>query len=265
MNSDTVLLRIEAWSCSLNSGYHWPALIFSEFRKGENVEAVSPNMCGRFTYANEFRDIRIRFDLEKEIPLFRPRYNTAPAQEVPVIFNRDSARTLTMMQWSLIPSWAKDPAIGNKMINARAETLAEKSAFTRLIRKRRCLVLADGFYEWRKEGKRMVPMRIRLKTAEPFGFAGLWDSWRKPDGSELQSFTIITTEANELLRSIHDRMPVILGEEDERKWLDFDMQDPSKLLSRLKPYPPELLEAYDVSTLVNSPRNDLPECIMREG
>lgn len=222
-------------------------------------------MCGRYTYTDEIRDIRIRFDLERDLPLFKPRYNIAPGQDVPVIFNRDGTRSLTMMQWGLVPSWAKDPAIGNRMINARAETLAEKAAFKRLIGKRRCLVLADGFYEWRKEGKRKVPMRIRLKSGGPFGFAGLWDSWRKPDGTELQSFTIITTEANELLRPIHDRMPVILVGDDEKKWLDFDIKDVSQTLTLLKPFPPELMEAYDVSTLVNSPRNDLAECIRPEG
>ncbi len=218
-------------------------------------------MCGRFTYAKEFREIRIRYNVERDFPLFRPRYNIAPGQEVAVVFNRDGGRSLGMMHWGLIPSWAKDPSIGNKMINARAETLSEKPSFKRLIAKRRCLVLSDGFYEWRKEGKRKAPMRIRLKTGEPFGFAGLWDSWRKPDGSDLQTFTIITTEANELLKPIHDRMPVILLKEAEQQWLGFDVKDTSELLSLLKPYPSDLMEAYDVSLLVNSPRNDLPECI----
>ena len=218
-------------------------------------------MCGRFTYAKEFREIRIRYNVERDFPLFRPRYNIAPGQEVAVVFNRDGGRSLGMMHWGLIPSWAKDPSIGNKMINARAETLSEKPSFKRLIAKRRCLVLSDGFYEWRKEGKRKAPMRIRLKTGEPFGFAGLWDSWRKPDGSDLQTFTIITTEANELLKPIHDRMPVILLKEAEQQWLGFDVKDTSELLSLLKPYPSDLMEAYDVSLLVNSPRNDLPQCI----
>ena len=218
-------------------------------------------MCGRFTYAKEFREIRIRYNVDRDFPLFRPRYNIAPGQEVAVVFNRDGGRSLGMMHWGLIPSWAKDPSIGNKMINARAETLSEKPSFKRLIAKRRCLVLSDGFYEWRKEGKRKAPMRIRLKTGEPFGFAGLWDSWRKPDGSDLQTFTIITTEANELLKPIHDRMPVILPEEAEQQWLGFDVKDTSELLSLLKPYPSDLMEAYDVSLLVNSPRNDLPQCI----
>lgn len=221
-------------------------------------------MCGRFTCAKEFRDIAIRFDLDHDIPLFRPRYNIAPGQQVAVIFNRESARTLAMMQWGLVPSWAKDPAIGNRMINARAETLAEKPSFKRLIGKRRCVVPADGFYEWRKGRKRKVPMRIRLKSEEPFGFAGLWDSWRKPDDTELQSFTIITTEANDLLGPIHDRMPVILAPDGEKLWLDSNLQDFRKVSSLLKPYPSDQMEAYEVSTLVNSPRNDLRACIEEE-
>ena len=218
-------------------------------------------MCGRFTYAKEFREIRIRFDLDHDIPLFRPRYNISPGQEVTVVFNWEGTRSLTMMQWGLVPSWAKDPAIGNRMINARAETLAEKPSFKRLIGKRRCVVLADGFYEWRKERKRKVPMRIRLKSEDPFGFAGLWDSWRKPDGHELLSFTIITTDANESLRPIHDRMPVILAAECERMWLDPVITEAARLRRLLKPPPSDLMEAYEVSTLVNSPRNDLRACI----
>ncbi len=218
-------------------------------------------MCGRFTYAKEFREIRIRFDLDHDIPLFRPRYNISPGQEVTVVFNWEGTRSLTMMQWGLVPSWAKDPAIGNRMINARAETLAEKPSFKRLIGKRRCVVLADGFYEWRKERKRKVPMRIRLKSEDPFGFAGLWDSWRKPDGHELLSFTIITTDANESLRPIHDRMPVILAAESERMWLDPGITEAARLRPLLKPHPSDLMEAYEVSTLVNSPRNDLRACI----
>jgi putative SOS response-associated peptidase YedK len=169
-----------------------------------------------------------------------------------------------MMQWGLIPSWAKDPSIGNKMINARAETLTEKPSFKRLIGKRRCLVVADGFYEWAKQGRGKMPMRFVLKSGEPFAFAGLWDRWKKPDGGPLDSFTIITTQANDLLKPIHDRMPVILGEGDEEIWLDPKVADSIRLVSVLKPFSPELMEGYFVSRLVNSPRNDLPECIRAE-
>lgn len=218
-------------------------------------------MCGRFTYATEFRDIRIRFDLERDIPLFSPRYNIAPGQDAPVIVNPEGAPDLRLMHWGLVPSWAKDPSIGNRMINARAETLAEKPSFKRLLGKKRCLVLADGFYEWRKEGKRKVPMRFVLKSREPFVFAGLWDTWKKPDGNMLESFTIVTTEPNEVLRPIHNRMPVVLPRENERAWLDPATSDHAKLQSLLKPYPGDDMEGYDVSTIVNSPTNDRPECI----
>src|SRR3989344_9146153 len=218
-------------------------------------------MCGRFTYAKEFRDIRLRFTSERDLPLFRPRYNIAPTQEVSVIINDDGGWNIRMMKWGLVPSWAKDPSIGNRMINARCETIAEKASFKRLIGRQRCLVPADSFYEWRKEGKRKLPMRILLKTREPFTFAGLWDLWKKPEGGELLSFTIITTEANELLRPIHDRMPVILQRDGEDKWLDPGFTDPARLLPILRPYPSDLMEAYAISTLVNSPANDRPECI----
>ena len=150
------------------------------------------------------------------------------------------------------------------MINARAETLAQKSSFRKSLKARRCLVLVDGFYEWCKvKGSRTkVPMRFVLKSREPFAFAGLWDTWEKPDGGELQSFTIITTEANELLGPVHDRMPVILRQEDDDMCLDLDLKDVGKLLPVLRPYPSEKMEAYQVSTLVNSPKNDTPECIV---
>jgi putative SOS response-associated peptidase YedK len=156
--------------------------------------------------------------------------------------------------------WAKDPAIGNTMINARAETLAEKPAFKQLLEKRRCLVLADGFYEWRKEGNGKVPMRFQLKSGEPFTFAGLWDSWRQPDGNLLRTYTIVTTEPNDVLSPIHNRMPVMLSNDDALKWLAVD-NEIVDVFTLLKPYPPEKMEGYEVSILVNNPRNDLPECI----
>ncbi len=153
------------------------------------------------------------------------------------------------------------------MINARAETLTQKPSFKNSFKERRCLVLADGFYEWRKTEKKniKIPMRFVLKSQEPFAFAGLWDAWQKPDGDMLLSFTIITTEANDLMQPIHDRMPVILREKDEDIWLDPDLKDVKKLIPLLTPYPSDMMEGYEVSTLVNSPKNDSPECIKPRG
>ena len=149
------------------------------------------------------------------------------------------------------------------MINARAETLMEKGAFKNLVDRRRCLIPADGFYEWRKEGKRKVPMWFHLNSKEPFAFAGLWDVWRRPDGSNLETFTVITTEPNELMRPIHNRMPVILRREDEEQWLDVSGARFEKARSVLKPYPADEMDAYDVSTLVNRPENDTAGCIQQ--
>ena len=217
-------------------------------------------MCGRYTQTKGPYDIRLQVKIDDFLREITPRYNIAPGQRAPVIVH-DGRISVKLMQWGLVPSWAKDPAIGNRMINARAETLTEKPSFKRLVGKRRCLVLTDGFYEWRREGKRKVPMRFVLKSREPFGFAGLWDSWRKPDGNELQSYTIITTQANELLKPIHDRMPVILDNPAQMAWLDPDVTEPKIVTALLQPFPSELMEGYDVSTLVNSPANDRPECI----
>jgi len=217
-------------------------------------------MCGRYTYfPREFSDLRLTWDVDEVFGL-KPRYNIAPSQKAPVIVHADGKRTLELFRWGLIPSWAKDPAIGNKLINARAETLAKKPSFKGLLGKHRCLVLADGFYEWRKEGKRKVPMRFRLKSGEPFSFAGLWDTWKQTDGTPLRTYTIVTTEPNDVLRPIHNRMPVMLTNHDAIEWLAVD-DEIAHALTLLKPYPPEKMEGYDVSTLVNNPRNDSPECI----
>jgi putative SOS response-associated peptidase YedK len=167
------------------------------------------------------------------------------------------------MRWGLVPSWAQDPSIGQRMINARAETLLEKPSFKQLVPTRRCLVPADGFYEWRREGNRKVPMWIHLKNRVPFVFAGLWDCWLDRDsGSQLHTFTIVTTNANALLRPIHDRMPVIYDREMGQQWLDgpFSASD-TFLIAVLQPLPSELMQAHEVSTLVNSPENDTAECI----
>jgi putative SOS response-associated peptidase YedK len=158
-------------------------------------------------------------------------------------------------------AWAADPSIGKRIINARAETLTELPSFKPLVDRRRCIIPADGFYEWRMEGRRKVPMWVHLKTKEPFGLAGLWDVWWKPDGKRVKSFTIITTEPKELVRPIHNRMPVILQPEDEDQWLDASRTPFAKAKSLLKPYPEELMDAHDVSTVVNSAKYDGPECI----
>jgi putative SOS response-associated peptidase YedK len=194
-------------------------------------------MCGRFTATFEFSDIRVRWNLDRDLPRYTPRFNVAPetSPNIPVIVRRKGANECRFMQWGLIPSWAKDPTIGNQTINARAESLTEKPAFKHLVGSRRCIIPADGFYEWRKEGKRKVPMWVYLKTKEPFGLAGLWDVWRKPDGKKVESFTIITTEPNELVRPIHNRMPVILQPEDEEQWLDASRTTFAKARLVLKP------------------------------
>lgn len=190
------------------------------------------------------------------------RYNVAPTQPVAVVPN-DGENRLDFFIWGLIPSWAKDPKIGSRMINARAETVDQKPSFKAAFRRRRCLVLADGFYEWKQEpgSKAKTPMYIKLKSGDPFGMAGLWEIWHNGDGSEIRSCTIITTEPNERLAEIHNRMPVILPEEQHRRWLKPDEGDPNELKSLLIPYASDKMTAYPVSRLVNNPANDVPACI----
>jgi putative SOS response-associated peptidase YedK len=175
-------------------------------------------MCGRFGASFQYRDIKVLWNLRGDLPEFGPRYNIAPSQEVPLIIRNEDRNEVKPMLWGLVPSWAQDPSVGQRMINARSETLLEKPSFKQLVARRRCLVPADGFYEWRREGKHKVPVWIHLKNREPFAFAWLWDCWLERDlGSELYTFTIITTRANALLRPIHNRMPVIyLG----KQWLE---------------------------------------------
>ncbi len=220
-------------------------------------------MCGRFTRSTDKDDLQSRFGFinPSNIPLV-PRFNIAPTQNSPTVIVKEDQRELTMMRWGLIPPWAKDMSIGYKMINARGETLTQKSSFKRPFKERRCLVLTDGFYEWKKtEKKNKIPHHFVLKSRGPFAFAGLWDEWKKPDGDKLLSFTIITTMANELMGTIHDRMPVILHQNDEAKWLDPQFKDTDKLTELLKPFPSDLMEAYEVSTIVNSPKNEVEDCI----
>ena len=221
-------------------------------------------MCGRFTATFEFSDLKIRWSLERDLRNYSPRFNIAPEQispTIPVIVRHRGGNECRLMHWGLIPHWAADPSIGNRMINARAETLTELPSFKSLVNGGRCIIPADGFYEWRKEGNRKVPMWVHLKTKGPFVFAGLWDVWRKPDGKRVESFTIITTEPNDLIEPIHNRMPVILRPEDEEQWLDASQTSFAKARLLLRPYPAELMDAHDVSPVVNSAKYDGPECV----
>ena len=217
-------------------------------------------MCGRYSLKSDDEQINARF-VARSMPSTRTaRYNIAPTQPVWALVYTEEPK-IVALRWGLIPSWAKDKAIGNRMINARSEGIEDKPSFRRAIRKRRCLVLADGFYEWKKEGKAKVPLYIRLKSGEPFGFAGLWERWAAPSGETIHSCTIITTAPNALMENIHQRMPVILPREAEEQWLDPAVDDPQKVLPLLQPYPDGEMEAYAVSTTVNSPRNDVAACI----
>lgn len=217
-------------------------------------------MCGRFTLTTEISELQKAFPWAEFPPQMTPRYNIAPSQPVAVIANQNPNR-VDFFVWGLIPSWAKDPQIGNRLINARAETLTQKPAFRSAYRYRRCLILADGFFEWRKEGKTKVPFLIRLKSRAPFAMAGLWDRWQSPDGSEILSCTIITTEANELVQAIHARMPVILPPTSHEIWLAASDWETSRLNALLRPYPVEEMEAFPVSAIVNNPHQDRIECI----
>ncbi|WP_044748447.1 SOS response-associated peptidase [Bacillus alveayuensis] len=221
-------------------------------------------MCGRFTLSADEQKILTRFQTVKTSEIaYKQRYNIAPSQNVLAIVNDGQTNRLSQFRWGFIPYWAKDMKIGHKMINARAETLAEKPAFKHAFRKQRCIIPADGFYEWKKTANGKQPMRIKLKSNEVFGFAGLWSRWKAPDGQIVHSCTIITTEPNELMQDIHNRMPVILRKEDEKVWLDQSIEDTYLLQDLLKPYPADKMEAYEVSTLVNSPRNEGPDLIKK--
>ena len=218
-------------------------------------------MCGRYSQGSEISKLISRFQVPLPQFSYSPRYNIAPSQNAPIIIHQEE-RTLALYRWGLIPPWAKSPNIGQKMINARAETIEEKPSFKKLVQSKRCLVPADGFYEWmvNPDSKTKTPTRIILKSKELFAFAGLWDNWKGPSGEEINSFTIITTQANSAIQAIHHRMPVILFPEDEEPWLD-RRTDPSKILGFLKPYSPDNMAFYTVSRMVNSPQNDSPKCI----
>jgi len=217
-------------------------------------------MCGRYTLTTKPGRLVESFGLDEPPADLAPRYNIAPSQEVAVVPNAEPRR-LQWFKWGLVPGWAKDPAIGNRMINARAETVADKPSFRAAFRSRRCLVLADGFFEWKRDGRRKTPVYIRLKSRAPFAFAGLWETWKPSAGEPLRSCTVITTAPNELVADIHDRMPVILAPDAYAIWLSAEAPDPDVLATLLVPYPAGEMEAFAVSTLVNAPTHDQPECI----
>lgn len=218
-------------------------------------------MCGRFTLRASARVIAEQFDLFEELEL-RERFNVAPGQPVAVVrmASDTGRRELRMMLWGLIPHWANDPAIGNRLINARSETAAEKPAFRQALAKRRCLLPADGFYEWRREGKTKQPFYFHLRDQQVFAFAGAWEQWEGPDHSLVESCTLFTTEPNELVRPIHDRMPVILPPSAYAAWLDPGAKA-ADVVPLLRPYPAEAMQTYPVGLAVNRPTHDRPDCI----
>ena len=218
-------------------------------------------MCGRFTLRTKAEEIALHFVLA-DVPDLKPRYNIAPTQKVATIrfVPQRGNRQLSLLRWGLIPYWADDPTIGNRLINARSETVAIKPAFRQAFQKGRCLVVADGFFEWKKTGVTKQPYYIRLGNDKPFAFAALSEHWHRGD-QIIDSCTIITTEANKLMADIHDRMPAILSPKDYDLWLEPDFHSQSKLLKMLRPYSADDMEAFPVSTVVNNPRNDTPECV----
>lgn len=221
-------------------------------------------MCGRYTINITLDRFIKYFGLEKphpdSLPDWPARYNISPTQPVPVIRQSpDGTRQLDLLRWGLVPSWSKEFSSG--LINARSETVNEKPSFRHAFRHRRCIIPASGFYEWRTVGNRKYPYYVYMASNDPMPFAGLWETWKSPDGQSIETCTILTTSANEAIAKLHDRMPVILQPEAFSTWLDPNMHDPETLSALLAPCPPEVIATYPVSTLVNNVRNDSPECI----
>ena len=214
-------------------------------------------MCGRYTDTKRDKQVLVRMGIEQAEIDFVPRYNLSPTQEASVVMAGESGPQLRRARWGLIPSWAKDEKIGSSLINARGETVATKPAFCSSFKKRRCLVLADGFYEWKKTAGGKQPIYIRMREGKPFLFAGLLDRW-----NDIETFTIITTTPNELCSKIYDRMPVILKEQDFRRWID-PATPLEEVGSLIQPYAADLMECYAVSSLVNSPHQDVEACVQR--
>ena len=211
-------------------------------------------MCGRFSFSPLAKIIEDRFDVKVDKTRYKRRYNSAPSQDLAVISNSNPGE-LSFYRWGLIPFWAKDKSIGNKLINAKAETIAGKPSFKNSLKRKRCLVLSDGFYEWKTISKKeKIPYRITMGDNNLFAMAGIWDSWKDETGLTINSFAIITTSPNKLMENIHSRMPVIISPNDEKLWLSND--DTTFLQSLLKPFPETHMTAFPVSNLVNSPAND---------
>lgn len=218
-------------------------------------------MCGRFTFLIDAKTLSERYQLvnPEEINT-APRYNVAPTQSIVTIVHDGEHYKAGELRWGLIPSFASDTKMGAKMINARAETIDEKPSFKRLLQRRRCVIAADSFYEWKKQEGSKTPYRIQVKGEDVIAMAGLWDRWQGEDGEEIHSCTIITTEANEFMQTMHHRMPVILTKEAEKVWLDREVTDPEKLTPLLVPFAGEMT-AYEIASTVNSPKNDHPAVI----
>ncbi|MBX9772486.1 MAG: SOS response-associated peptidase [Candidatus Obscuribacterales bacterium] len=218
-------------------------------------------MCGRYTLARSQQELSERFGVRQLFIDLSPRYNIAPTQKVPVVLKQDDERTIENLQWGLIPGWVKDLRATKPLINARVETLAEKNSFKNSLVKRRCIVPADGFYEWRKMGSKKQPLFIHGKENQILAFAGIWDEWKNDEGVPIRTFSIITTDANKTMASVHDRMPVILAPDAEGLWLDLERKDPAELISLLGPSPDDYIEMHEVSPKVNSVKEDSPDCI----
>ncbi len=219
-------------------------------------------MCGRFTLKTPVEQLSEKFQFPEIIPL-KPRYNIAPSQSVAVVrlLPDDTDCKLAMLRWGLLPAWVKDPTKVQQPINAKAETAAEKPMFRDAFKRRRCLVPADGFYEWKQGGGRKQPVYIHLKDGEPFAIAGLWEHWEGQDGQVIESCTLLTTEPNDLLAPIHNRMPVILDPKDYEQWLDPELQAADGVKPFLRPFPSDLMTAYSISLRVNNPKNDDSRCL----
>lgn len=219
-------------------------------------------MCGRFTQRSDSKQLAKAFEVG-EVPSVEARYNVAPTQDVLAVYEPGDGREAAFFKWGLVPSWAKDKSMGARLINARSETVAEKPAFRQAFKQRRCIIPADGFYEWQRRGEGKQPFFFRMRDDRPFGFAGLWERWQGESGEVINSCAILTTEANEVLRPVHDRMPVILHPDDYEMWLDVDARKLDLVREMLRPYPAREITGYPVGTSVNSLRNQGAKLVER--